>query len=321
MARVKTTPPVSVIVTVFNEIATIDVLVTALQRQIYIPAEIVVVDAYSTDGTWQRLQELQQGSQIPFHLFRVKGNRSTGRNMAIRRAMHPVIAITDAGCRPLKTWLFELVQQYQKTKKTCPSQEIVVAGYYAAQPQTSFEEAVVPYVLVMPDRINPDDFLPATRSVLLEKSAWESVGGFDERLNSSEDFVFAKALQRDSRIKLTFTAKAIVYWQPRSSLRSFLIMIFQFATWDMKATILRPKVVTIFGRYLFLALLVFLTALYSIKVALMLFFFCLFFYSVWSIWKNSKYVPRGWYWLPVLQITSDWAVMLGTLYATLKLKK
>ena len=36
-------------------------------------------------------------------------------------------------------------------------------------------------------------------------------------------------------------------------------------------------------------------------------------YSIWAIAKNAKYTPSSWYWLPILQIVSDAAVMCGSI--------
>ena len=47
---------VSVIATVLNEAEDIDGLVSSLIHQTLEPAEIIIVDGGSTDGTWERLQ-------------------------------------------------------------------------------------------------------------------------------------------------------------------------------------------------------------------------------------------------------------------------
>ena len=46
----------SVTATVLNEVDDIDRLVTSLMEQTLRPAEVVIVDGGSTDGTWERLQ-------------------------------------------------------------------------------------------------------------------------------------------------------------------------------------------------------------------------------------------------------------------------
>ena len=53
---------VSVIVTVLNELEDVDRLVSSLSHQTLEPAEIIIVDGGSTDGTWERVQTLAQAS-------------------------------------------------------------------------------------------------------------------------------------------------------------------------------------------------------------------------------------------------------------------
>ena len=49
-------PAVSVAATVLNERDDIDSLITTLAGQTLAPAEIIIVDGGSTDGTWERLE-------------------------------------------------------------------------------------------------------------------------------------------------------------------------------------------------------------------------------------------------------------------------
>jgi len=48
-------PAVSVASTVLNEVDDIDALVESLMHQTLAPAEVIIVDGGSTDGTWERL--------------------------------------------------------------------------------------------------------------------------------------------------------------------------------------------------------------------------------------------------------------------------
>lgn len=299
--------PVSVIVTVLNEIRSIEQLLTSLSIQSISPKEVVIVDGGSSDGTWEFLEKYQK-KKLPFTLIvlQKKGNRSVGRNHAIQATSTTVIAITDAGCIPHVNWLEKLWAAYKQDNKP------VIAGYYDAEPQTPFEEAVVPYVLVMPDRVNPSAFLPATRSMFLEKKVWEKVGKFDESLSDNEDYAFAKRLAAQKQA-IGFTSEAKVTWLPRTSLSSFMWMIYRFARGDMQAGIIRPKVLFIFfrvGLWCFISLLLWLS---TPLVALLFWLVSGTFYALWSIKKNRKYVPKGWYWLPVLQVTSDVMVIAGSI--------
>lgn len=230
-----------------------------------------------------------------------------GRNFGVKKATHPWIAFTDAGCVAFPDWLKNLV--YKQQENSAP----VVAGYAVGLPTTRFEEAVVPYVLVMPDKVRPEHFLPATRSMLLQTAVWKSLGGFDEQLDHNEDFAFAKKIEAH-RIPIAFAPEALVGWFPRKNLTEFWSMIFRFALGDAQANIFRPKVVLVFARYLvFFGLLSWFSITEQMTETNGFFPVMVFVYIWWSIVKNKKYTPNGWMWLPVLQITADIAVMTGTL--------
>ncbi|MDA1079072.1 MAG: glycosyltransferase [bacterium] len=308
----KSTPPISVIITTFNEANTISALLQALEKQTLLPAEVIIVDANSTDGTIELVTTFAKKSALTIQLLPKRGNRSVGRNLAIKSAKHSLIAITDAGCIPEKTWLQTLVGQHQKSKAP------VVAGYYKGIAQTPFEEAVIPYALVMPDKVNEAHFLPATRSMLLTKKFWEQLGGFNEELSDNEDYDFARRLQ-EKNIPMTFTKNAVVSWQPRSNLRDFFNMLYRFARGDAAAGLFRPKVAFLFARYILLLVVsLAIAVVLEPKFVLKLWIPLGVLYSLWAVDKNVRYTPRGWLWLPTLQFTADAAVMSGTIAGLLK---
>lgn len=306
----------SLVITIFNEAETLTGLLTAIKNQTLLPDEVIIVDGGSTDQSLNILKNWQQ--QKFFHqrlkILSKKGNRSVGRNWGIKQATNELIAITDAGCLPNKNWLKKLVEKYNETKTP------VIAGYYRGLANSNFEQAVIPYVLVMPDQLNEASFLPATRSMLLTKKAWQQVGEFKENLSHNEDYAFAHSLV-NQQIKIAMAKDAIVNWLPRKNLKDFAIMIFRFAYGDAEADLYRPKVALIFARYFLLAILLFFIFLnYLFNFSIYLNNFSLVFlgivfigYCWWAINKNQKYVKHGWYWLPVLQIVSDFAVMMGTI--------
>jgi len=106
---------VSVTATVLNEFEDIDRLVTSLAQQTLVPAEIVIVDGGSTDGTWERLQAAQSKypNLVPIRdescsLQRSPGPIARGRNVAISAATSDVVACADAGCSYDPNWLERL---------------------------------------------------------------------------------------------------------------------------------------------------------------------------------------------------------------------
>jgi len=298
---------ITVVITALNEESSIFELLRGLEKQTLQPSEVIIVDGGSSDKTTSIVNSLNSKSTLNIKLHQKKGNRSVGRNLAIAKSKTDLIAITDAGCEPMKNWLEELVKIQAGTKAP------VVAGYYAGKATTRFEEAVIPYALVMPDKVNPGNFLPATRSMLLKKKVWKKIGGFDRKLSDNEDYAFAMKIKR-SGIKIAFAEKAIVLWKPRSNLLSFYKMIFRFARGDVRAGIVRPKVILIFTRYLLLLLATIVIFKFSDWKSVVQLWTPLFIiYSLWAINKNVRYTPKGWFYLPLLQVSSDVAVMIGSI--------
>jgi len=290
---------VSLIITVLNESKTINNLLNSIAKQTLLPNEVIIIDGGSIDETIKQINIFQHNNIKLNIKSEIKiGNRSVGRNYAISIAKHELIAITDAGCELSVNWLKELINVYQSEESP------VISGYYSSKSTTDFQRAVTPYVLVMPDKVDENNFLPATRSMMIEKNLFVKLGGFNEQLSDNEDFAFAQNI-KNNNIKISFAKKAIVYWIPRNNLKSFYNMIFRFARGDAYAKIFRPKVLLIFLRYIIFILLI----LYYMKLFLVI----MCFYFIWSIQKNKKYVGGGWKYLPVLQLSSDLAVIHGTI--------
>jgi glycosyltransferase involved in cell wall biosynthesis len=303
---------VAVIVTVLNEESTIVSLLESLRNQSRSASEVIIVDGGSTDTTVDLLKKYRtQHKNFSLQVISKPGNRSFGRNTAIKASKAQWIAITDAGCVPEKHWLKSLLARQRQTGAE------VVAGYYRAEPTTPFQAAMIPYALVMPDQVDEDNFLPATRSMLVSKRAWSEVGGFNEKLTVSEDFSFALMLRR-LKIPVDFTSSACVVWKPRSNLKEFVKMIYHFAQGDMFAGIVRPKVLIIYFRYLIASWIFLMTISSGSFTMLVTLILGILTYIIWAVEKNFHYAKNGWYWLPILQISSDLAIMAGSVSGIFK---
>lgn len=305
----------SFICTVFNEEKTITRFLESIYKQSRLPDEIIIVDGGSKDNTASVIHNFKskKRKKINLEFFVKKGNRSVGRNFGIQKAKGSIILCSDAGCILDKDWVKEIVKSFKNRKVD------VVAGYYKGIPENIFQKSLVPYVLVMEDKIIENDFLPATRSMAFKKSVWNIVGGFDEKLSHNEDYAFANKLKK-IKANIVFAKNALVYWIPRKNIEQAFIMFFRFAYGDAESNIFRDKVLLIYARYLFYIYLISLTVL--IKSLLLLYIILIFpiIYITWSIWKNYKYVKSkmAYFLLPIIQIVSDVAVLTGTTAGYLK---
>lgn len=304
----------SLIITVLNEEKTINLLLNSVLTQIVLPNEVIICDGGSSDKTAGIIKEniaLFSSKNIRLRLLTGSSNRSMGRNNAIRKAKYEIILCTDAGCILDKYWVKNMISCFQNNQGYAD----VVAGYYRGKAVNIFERCLVPYVLVMDDKVSEHNFLPSARSIAFTKKIWEKAAGFPEALAYSEDLFFARKLKKlNAKIKLC--KDAIVYWLPRKNFIESFRMFFNFAYGDIRASIFRPKVFFIFIRYIIgIALLIYALRTYNLYISSLLIVF-LVLYITWAIIKNYKYVShwKALIYLPLLQFTSDIAVIAGSGY-------
>lgn len=230
---------VSVIATVLNEGPAMEKLLESLASQTRRPDQVVIVDGGSRDETLPILTSWAQEGRLPLRVeSRPGANISQGRNAAIEVAAGEVIASTDAGVRLEPQWLEALIAPFEEPHRG-PLVSIV-SGWFVADPQTPFETAMGATVLPHLTEIEPETFLPSSRSVAFRKSAWEAVEGYPEWLDYCEDLIF------DLRLKelfgpFAFAPEARVHFRPRGNLRAFFKQYYQYARGDGKADLWRRR--------------------------------------------------------------------------------
>ena len=225
--------------TVLNEGESIRAVLDSLAAQTRPPDEVVIADGGSRDNSLVVIREYE--GRLPLRLIEVPGtNISQGRNAAILVAGGEIIASTDAGVRCEPDWLEKLVAPFSENpspQNPNPNPNTThVAGFFQSDPQTAFEIAMGATVLPEARDVNPQTYLPSSRSAAFRKSAWEAVGGYPEWLDFSEDVVF------DLRLKekfgpFTFVPEALVHFRPRSDLRAFARQYYLYARGDAKANL------------------------------------------------------------------------------------
>ncbi|PIE81939.1 MAG: glycosyl transferase [Chloroflexi bacterium] len=234
---------ISVICTVKNEGEAIRPLLDSLIQQSILPDEIVICDGGSSDNTLEILAEYKKW--LPLNVIVAPGtNISEGRNRAIAAAQGAIIAATDAGVVLSPYWLEDLTQPIREEGQR------VVSGWFEPDPYTDFEVVMSATVLPTRQDINPQTFLPSSRSVAFLKDAWAEVGGYPEWLDYSEDLIFDMAL-RDKNGRFPFAETAVAYFRPRGSLRSFFKQYYLYARGDGKANLWWKRHAARYLTYLF----------------------------------------------------------------------
>lgn len=305
--------PVSFITTVFNEGKSIGLLLESLSYQTKKPDEIVIVDANSTDDTKKIILDFQKKSKLKIKLISSEGNRSVGRNIAIKNAKYEVIACSDSGCELDKDWLKNISKPFENRNVD------IVSGFYLTKPRNNFEKSLTPYLNVMPENVDSKNFLPSSRSIAFRKSVWKEVKGYPEWLNTCEDLIFAKKL-KEKKYNFIFQKSALVYWKQRNNYKEVIRQFYSYAVGDGVARYIRLSVYLLFLRYLIgILLLGYYLYTHSLNIIILM-FILLFGYIIWSIMKNYRFVKNysGLFYLPSFQFISDIAVIVGTTVGLIK---
>jgi len=225
-------PPVSVIATVLNEVGDIDRLVASLAAQSQAPAEVVIVDGGSSDGTWEHLQAAKRKypALIPIRdetcrLAHCPGPIARGRNVAIAAASSPVIACADAGCFYPPEWLENLTAAIRAGRA-----EYAVGGSCLdPQNRTVWDLASAPFLGIKLD-VNAPTKSCTARSMAFRKDLWQRLGGFPEELLFGEDTVFDQRARAVTAPAFVHAAKAV--YSPQNTFKSALAQLASYAVSD-----------------------------------------------------------------------------------------
>ncbi len=203
--------PVSLIVPLYNESASIDRLINSLKNQSAQPEEIILVDGGSSDNTVEILKGILGGDDQ----FRIveAGRAMPGkaRNIGIELAKNGWIALTDAGIRLDPQWLEILWKKTELNPETA-----IVFGNFSPELHTFFDRcAMISYVAPLRPQSIRTKFIA---SCLLRKEVWEKVKGFPD-WRATEDLVFIEKAEQLG-FKSAIAPDAMVYWELRRGLGS-----------------------------------------------------------------------------------------------------
>jgi glycosyltransferase involved in cell wall biosynthesis len=223
---------VSVAATVLNENEDIGRLVSSLMEQTLPPAEVIIVDGGSTDGTWRWLEVAQ--AKYP-NLIAIRdetcslkyspGPIARGRNVGIAAATSEIVACADAGCRYEPDWLARLAGPILNGN----SEYAVGGSCIDPTDPTVWDIASAPFFGI---KLSPDEPTKSctARSMAFRKELWQRVGGFPETVFLGEDTIFDLKVRKT--VAPAFADRAKAFYRPRHTLRSSLKQLASYSITD-----------------------------------------------------------------------------------------
>jgi len=230
---------ISVISTVLNEVDDIDGLVSSLMGQTIRPAEVVIVDGGSTDGTWERLQAasaLYSGLvAIRDESCSLKGSSgpiARGRNIAIARTSSDVIACADAGCLYGPEWLERLTEPIVSGV----AEYSLGGSCIDEEGRTIWDVASAPFLGI---KLHADEKTKSctARSMAFRKDVWKRAGGFPETVFLIDDTLFDIRARRVAVPAFADQAKAV--YRPGLTMKTATNQLVRYAVADGAAGV-RP---------------------------------------------------------------------------------
>ncbi len=191
------TADVSVIVAAYQARDTIGRALRSIARQTLKPAEVVVVDDGSTDGTFEAAEAMRpEMADIRLHVVRTERNRGAGaaRNRAIAESSQPWLAFLDADDEWLPEKLQRSLARIEDTDAVLVAHDYLTSDgetAYHHHCERRFREHGDPFV-----GLYRKGYIPSC-SVVARREAVLAAGGFDPGLRNAQDFDLWLAMLRE----------------------------------------------------------------------------------------------------------------------------
>jgi glycosyltransferase involved in cell wall biosynthesis len=202
-------PSVTILLTLRNNKDTIKQCIESLLKQSYRNYEIFVVDAFSTDGSYEILKNF--GKRIK--LYQLKGWPATAYNWASKKIKTDYIALIDGDCVADKNWIKELINGFTSRDV------LAVAGFCGTPKKVSKLQEIIGRELE--DRFHHfSEYIPRapTMNLCFETKTAKKLK-FDESLRIGYDTDFGYRLTRLGR--MYYNKKAIIYHFHRATWKNF----------------------------------------------------------------------------------------------------
>lgn len=184
---------VAVIVPNYNKKKTIQACLDSVYAQTYRPAEVIVVDDASTDGS----RQIAEG--YPARILRLSGNTGAAgaRNLGVAHTTAPLIFFLDSDTALAPDAIENAIRAYRETPDCA-----MVQGVYAPDPL--YDDGLVEAYRVAYEHFDRKQCTATFLSnTLVSRSAFDEAGGLDERLRDGEDFELGSRMPARYRLVVT----------------------------------------------------------------------------------------------------------------------
>ena len=198
---------ISIIITIKNEANSMPHLLDSLLVQEK-PFEIIIVDASSTDGTQEIVNEYASKHKF-VRLLEYDSHKGDSRNYGVRHAKGEIIAFTDGSCIANSSWLREI-------RKKLNEGYDVVAGktlHFGFSGFTTLKRVEIHH--------KGGDASYPTCNIAYKKEIFDKIDGFDPWFKEAED-VDLNYRALDAGAKIAYDKKMIIYHIGSETLKSFI---------------------------------------------------------------------------------------------------
>lgn len=199
--------PYSVCMTVKNEAGSIAALLGQIENQTAPPAQVVVMDNGSSDGTSAIIRRWASGTSLRINLAGTPGAHiSLSRNLSVAVAEHDLLVFLDGG-NPLEN-------QYTLANLVGPMMggggPDICSGISKPMVDCEWTRRFIPEW--SNEEFMRTGFLPSTKCMAIRRSLFDAVGGFStEMVRHGQDTLFSIRAAEVSRLWIV-NRSAVVLW-------------------------------------------------------------------------------------------------------------
>lgn len=308
----------SLVSTVFNEIENLTNTIANIEAQTLLPNEVVIVDAGSTDGTWQELIKWKKNSKITIVIILEEGcNVAKGRNKAIEESTYDLIASTDFGCTHHPNWLASIIIPFKNNRKLD-----VVGGAFTVDfsSLTSIWQKA-DFIINNGHHFEMDDFYTVTsRSIAYKKEVWKKLDGYPEWLTlASDDSIFWRKIKSHGFV-YKLIENEYVFWNRHLLLQAYKQEAYRYGLGDGESNLNKRNLISHIGESL-CRFNLWIQLLLVIKLGIIfLFFLPLHLFGLRSYVRNSRnYLNlKGRYSVSVKELLASFILVEFVRYGYLK---